>query len=207
MYCGSCGKRTNEDSVFCPNCGAPIVKKNISKGVVEDKVTNTSTTNIDTFSIIGKIFTVENIPALETKVWFRFIKVLQGIAIILVILTTALTAYLLFDAKSLNTATLICNDGTKWNAIDQDYTYKTEINTDDKCGLCNKRTGNNTYQKCTYNDSYQLRYNSYTVNKTYEKDNSIFAVFGWSSLVLFGGLILVKVATKVLVYILGGSNK
>lgn len=157
--------------------------------------------------LAGRLFAVEQNPRLEKKIWFRLVKVLQGLAILVVILATALTAYFVFDAESLSTATLTCNDGTTWNAIDTDYTFKSEISTDDKCGLCNKRMDNETYQKCTYNDGSQLRYDSYTVVRTYEKDNTLLGVLGWTSLVFFGGLILVKIVAKIIVYVLGGRSR
>ncbi len=211
MYCADCGKKIKEDSLYCAHCGSSIKEKPSNEPqplniIDKEEERYDISENNDTESPSGwNLFSVERNPALESKAWFRFIKVLQGIAIVVVILVSLLTAYLLFDSKSLSTATLVCNDGTTWNAMDPNYTT-LELDTYEKCGLCNRRLKNNTYYKCEYSESYQKLHNSYTVNRTYDKDHSIFAVLGWTSLVFFGGLLLVKVTAKIIVYIFGGNS-
>ena len=210
MYCAACGNKIKEDILFCTSCGYAvknpnnnlekdtIEKPNEERGTyVEDNTQSDSSWNL---------FSVENNALLENKVWFRLLKVAQGISIVCVVFFSLLIAYFLFDAKSLSTATLTCDDGTTWNAMDPDYTT-LELNAYEKCGLCNKRLQNNTYYTCDYNEGSQKLYNSYTVNRTYEKDNSILTVLGWSCLSLFGGLLLAKLTAKIIVYILGGRNK
>jgi hypothetical protein len=156
--------------------------------------------------LISRLFVVEQNPKLEKKVWFRLLKVAQGFLIFLVVIVALFTAYLTFDSKSLSNATLVCNDGTTWSAMDPDY-QTLELDTNQKCGLCNKRNNDNTYNHCSYDDSYQMRYNSYEVERQYTKDNSFIAVILYTVGVLFGGLIIVKILAKLIVYILGGGNK
>ena len=155
--------------------------------------------------LVSRLFVVEQNLHLEKKAWFRFIKVVQGLAILFVILVTAVVAYLLFDAKSVSTATLKCNDGTTWNAMDPKY-ETIELDTNQKCGLCNNRTGNK-YQNCNYDDSYEMRNESYTVERIYKKNHSLYGSVGWSLLVLFGGLVFVKLIAKAVVYVLGGNKE
>lgn len=162
------------------------------------------------FHLLSRLFVVEQNPRLEKKAWFRFIRVVQGLAILLVILITVAIGWSLFDAKSTETATLVCRDGTTWNAIDEEdsyRTYKSELDMYEKCGLCNYRLPNDRYNKCEVGTQSNLLFDSYEVERTYTKDNSLLAVIGWSTLSLFGGLIFVKLATKMIVYILGGGNK
>jgi hypothetical protein len=160
--------------------------------------------------LVSRLFGVEQNRHLEKKVWFRFIRVAQGLAIFCVVLITALTLYLLFDAKSLSTATLVCKDGTTWNAIDEKNSYgsyKGEIDMYEMCGLCNYRLPDNQYRKCDVGSQSNLLFDSYDVNRTYTKDHSFLGIIGWSSLVLIAGLIIVKLIAKLIVYILGGGNK
>lgn len=160
--------------------------------------------------LLSRLFVVESNPRLEKKAWFRFIRVVQGLAILFVVLITALTAYFLFDAKSVSTATLVCKDGTTWNAIDESDsygTYKDELDMYEKCGLCNYRTPDKKYTKCEVGTQSKLLFDSYEVERTYTKNHSLLGVIGWPSLVLFGGLIIVKLVAKMTVYILGGGNR
>lgn len=162
------------------------------------------------FNLIGKLFIVEQNKRLEKKAWFRFIKVAQGLAIFVVILFAILVGYLLFDDKSVSTATLICNDGTTWNAIDQNDSYgsyKSELDMYEKCGLCNYRLPGNQYNKCGIGSQTNLLFDSYEVERTYTRNHSFLGIAGWTALALFGGLLVVKIAAKAIIYILGGGNK
>lgn len=162
------------------------------------------------YYLISRLFIPEQNHRLQKKGWFRFTQVIQGIAIVVVILITALTAYDLFSQKSLVTATLVCNDGTTWNAIDERYSsgsYKSTISDYKKCGQCNNRLPNDRFKECTSSTPFNLLYNSYEVEETFKKDRSFFEIIGWSSLVLFGGLIFVKIVAKMIIYVLGGVQK
>lgn len=156
--------------------------------------------------LISRLFVVEQNHKLEKKAWFRFLKVAQGFSNFMVVIVALFTAYFTFDSKTLSNATLICNDGTTWSAMDPNY-QTLELDTDQKCGLCNKRTNDGKYNHCSYDDSYQMMYNSYEVKRQYTKDNSFIAVIFYTAGVLFGGLIIVKTIAKLIVYILGGENK
>ncbi|MCC7571467.1 hypothetical protein KO465_09160 [Candidatus Micrarchaeota archaeon] len=161
------------------------------------------------FGLVSKLFILEQNPKLEKKAWFRFLKVLQGLAIVVVVLAALIVAWVLFDSKSTATATLICNDGTTWNAIDQSEsyrTYKSELDMYEKCGLCNYRLPNDRYNECEIGTPSNILFDSYEVEKTYSRDHSIVAVVGWSSLALFGGLALVKISAKTIVYVIGGGR-
>lgn len=162
------------------------------------------------FHLLSRFFVVEQNLMLEKKAWFRFIKVVQGLAIAVVILFTLIIAWSLFGAKNVATATLICKDGTKWNAIDESEsygTYKSELDLYEKCGLCNYRLPNDRYNKCEIGTPINLLFDSYKVENTYTKEHSFLGVVGWSSLILFGGLLLVKIIAKIIIYIFGGGQK
>ncbi len=149
-------------------------------------------------------------PRLEEKAWFRFIKVLQGLAILIVICAALITLYGTYSQQSLVSATLKCNDGTTWNAIDTKASYgnyKTERDIDDMCGICTQRMKDNTFRKCSYESGSAQRYDSYIIVREYKKDNSIILVVWYTSLVLFIGLFVVNIAARVLIYLFGGGKK
>lgn len=63
------------------------------------------------------------------------------------------------------------------------------------------------YRKCEIGSQSNLLFDSYDVERTYTKNHSLLEIIGWSSLVLFGGLIVVKFIAKAIIYIFGGGNK
>lgn len=161
------------------------------------------------FHLVSRLFVIEQNQKLEKKAWFRFLKVVQGIVMVVVTLTMLIVAWVLFDSKSTATATLICSDGTTWNAIDESEsfgTYKSELSLYEKCGLCNYRLPNDRFNQCEVGTPSNILFDSYEVERTYSREHSILAVIGWSSLVLFGGLALVKLAAKIIIYIIGGGQ-
>ena len=62
-YCASCGEELNPDIKFCENCGA-LVKEKTKTVVVTEQVNNTNTPikSSNTYSIVGFVMSIINIP-------------------------------------------------------------------------------------------------------------------------------------------------
>lgn len=159
---------------------------------------------------LAKLLWLVNNPQLENKAWFRFVRVLQGIAMLSVVLVACLTAYITVQGKTLTSATLKCSDGTSWNAIDKESSYrsyKSEISMYDMCGLCTNRLPNDKYVKCDIGTKSNKLFDSYTVDRVYKRDNSNLAVVGYTTVVLFIGWFGVNMIARALIYIIGGGHK
>ncbi|EKD99841.1 MAG: hypothetical protein ACD_22C00166G0007 [uncultured bacterium] len=124
---------------------------------------------------------------------YRLFRVLLIIGYVAVFGAAVLGGMLGLSERSIKSATLICSDGTRWDA--EDILYDNEA----QCGLCTKRIGVN-YSTCNKNDSGY--YSSYNVEKEYE--------FPWGAItypliVLVIGIAAIDLTHVSIFYIVAGK--
>jgi|GEM_PF-3066275 len=153
------------------------------------------------------IFSIEKNEKLETKIWFRFLRVINIIAYILIILLAIFIGLIMASKQTQIGAELKCNDGTTWNAKNQNYkNIFVELDTYEKCGLCNKRTSDyGSYIKCSLSEDINI-FNSYTVNRQYKNNYNPLQVMIILLLFVVSALSLLKILIKGLIYIIVGKN-
>lgn len=131
---------------------------------------------------------------IEDKPLYRLFKVLLVLGYVFVFGCTVLAGILGFTERDIESATLVCNDGTRWVADNIVYDNAA------KCGLCTKRDVNNSYIDCAYSDSGY--YNSYTLEKDYAFPWNLFL---YPLIVLVIGLPIVDLIYIAVYYIAVGD--
>lgn len=147
------------------------------------------------------LWTIEQNEFLERKAWFRFLKIVNLLAILFMILSTILIGWLVYDnSKVLISASVACNDGTKWNAMKNNRL----LESDALCGVCTQRSPDTSFTLCSYGS---IDYNSYDlVDQKYRHTATFMSFFVYPVIYMFVGLLIIKAVVKGIVYIVAGNT-
>lgn len=93
--------------------------------------------------------------SLNDKPLYRFFNVLLFVAYFFIFLVAGIAGYLGYQGRGVASATVVCRDSTRWNALEpKNIVYDSYA----QCGLCTKRSSSGAYTECTYED---IDYDSY----------------------------------------------
>ena len=110
------------------------------------------------------------IKTLAGKPLYRLFNVLLFIAYSSVFLAAILAGIVGYQERGVKDATIICRDGTSWDALEpKNVLYDNYA----KCGLCTKRYPSGSYVHCSYND---MDYDSYETETTQK-------LWSWSTII------------------------
>lgn len=132
----------------------------------------------------------------EEKPLYRFFNVIWFVLYAFVVVIAVIAFLLIFDARKVTKATIVCRDGTSWDALKpKNILYNSYAES----GLCTKRNPDGTYSESTYRD---VDYNSFTEKITKEP-------LSWSMLiyplVVFAiGFGLVDFLKLIVIYVFAG---
>jgi hypothetical protein len=149
------------------------------------------------------IFMIESSHRLEQKAWFRLLRIIQGITIVLIIFFSIAIGFVLQRSETIDTATLSCIDGTKWSAMDP-KDPSSELDSSEKCGLCYKRTDGSNYNACTSRESAVK--DSYMVERTYKPMYSHTQYILYPILGMVVALSLLKLIVRGFIYVVAGNK-
>lgn len=134
----------------------------------------------------------------EDKPLYRFFNVLTFVAYSAVFLAAIGAGFIGYGERETTSATLVCKDGTTWNALKpKNILYDSNA----QCGLCTKRDSlTNTYKDCTYED---MDYSSFDLKET--KEAWTWSTLTYPLIVIAVGLIIVDFINIAVIYIFSGK--
>lgn len=192
MHCPNCGKEPGSGK-FCANCGFELtghITKNQSK----------------TKHVLFWPFKLINNEKLEHRAWFRFLKVVHILLYVGVVLVVIGFGYFNFSQTTVTQSTLICKDGTTWDALNNDLSWSSSA----QCGLCTKRdiskgfNVDNGHRECDYNDP--AIYNSYRLDEQTKRTGTPLSYLVYPAIGLIVSLTILRVLLRGIVYIFAGKQ-
>lgn len=192
MFCPNCGKEPGGDK-FCAHCGFDLSGK---------------TTGIESkFKLaIFWPFKIISGARLEQRAWFRFLKVVHILLYVGVVLVVIVFGYFTYNQTTVTRSTLICKDGTTWDALNNDLSWSSAA----QCGICTKRdiskgfNIDNGHQECSYSDP--AINNSYRLDEQTKRTSTPLSYIIYPVIGLILTLTILRMILGGVIYIFAGKH-